>query len=226
MGRSLAKLLVENDYIVGITGRRAGILEEIKNQEPKSYFVEPFDTTDILNIPDHLNKLVLALGGLDLLVISSGTGDLNETLNFEIEKRTIDTNVSGFTAIADWTFNYFQVQKQGHLVAISSLAGLRGNRQAPSYNATKAYQINYLEALRNKAYKTSYPICITDVRPGYVDTDMAKGDGLFWVQTVDKTVKQIFRAIQKKQKIVYVTKRWRLIAWIMISAPNWVACRI
>ena len=51
--------------------------------------------------------------------------------------------------IADWAFNYFEKQTFGHLVAISSIAGLRGSRQAPAYNATKAFQINYLEGLRH-----------------------------------------------------------------------------
>ena len=74
-------------------------------------------------------------------------------MDFKIEKRTIDTNIYGFTAVADWTFNYFEKQTFGHLVAISSIAGLRGSRQAPAYNATKAFQINYLEALRQKLNK-------------------------------------------------------------------------
>jgi short-subunit dehydrogenase len=82
-------------------------------------------------------------------------------LDFKIEKRTIDTNVIGFTIIADWTFNYFQKQKYGHLVAISSIAGLRGSRQAPAYNATKAYQINYLEGLRQRANKLRTSIFVS-----------------------------------------------------------------
>ncbi len=44
---------------------------------------------------------------MDLLIISLGIGDTNEHLNFKIEKRTIDTNVTGFTCVADWSFNYF-----------------------------------------------------------------------------------------------------------------------
>jgi short-subunit dehydrogenase len=226
LGRGLAKLLAENDYKVGITGRRAGILEEIRTEKPGNYCVETFDVTDTQNIRGHLNRLTQELGGLDLLVISSGTGDLNYSLDFGIEKTTIDTNVSGFTAIADWAFNYFVEQKHGHLVGISSLAGLRGNGQSPSYSATKAYQINYMECLRNKAHKTSLPVFVTDIRPGYVDTNMAKGPGLFWVQPVNKAAGQIFKAIQRKRKIFYVTRRWRWIAWIMISTPNWIAERI
>jgi short-subunit dehydrogenase len=99
--------------------------------------------------------------------------------------------------------NYFKKQGHGHLVNISSIAGLIGNGEAPSYNATKAFQINYLEGLRLNAYKSRVNIHVTDVRPGFVDTDMAKGDGLFWVAPVEKAAQQIFTAIKRKRKVYY-----------------------
>ena len=226
IGKGLAKILAENNYKVGITGRRTELLDELKSQNTSSYFARTFDITKTELIGENLEALVTELGGLDLLIISSGTGDLNEKLDFEIEKRTIDTNVSGFTCVANWTFNYFENQKSGQLVAISSIGGLRGSRVAPSYNATKAYQINYLEGLRQKARKLDQQIYVTDVRPGFVDTDMAKGEGQFWVATVDKAAKQIFEAINQKKKIVYVTKRWRLIALILKRVPRQIYDRM
>lgn len=220
IGKGLAKLLVDNGYKVGITGRRIELLEELKSENPKFYFIKDFDITNTKTTVEKLEELTSELGGLDLLIISSGIGEINDNLDFEIEKRTIDTNVVGFTCIADWSFNFFEKQKFGHLVAISSIGGLRGSKQAPSYNATKAYQINYLEGLRQKANKLKEQIFITDIRPGLVDTEMAKGDGLFWVMPVEKTVSQIFGAIKKKRKIVYVTKRWRIIATILKRIPR------
>jgi short-subunit dehydrogenase len=222
IGKALADLLVENGYFVGITGRRVNLLEEIKTTKPNSFFIKPFDIRETQNTSQYLNDLTRELGGLDVLIISSGTGDLNEKLDFEIEKRTNDNNVTGFTAIADWAFNYFKEQKHGQLVAISSIAGLRGNYLAPSYSASKAYQINYLESLRIKASKLKLPIFITDIRPGFVNTEMAKGDGLFWVAPVEKASIQIYNAIIKKKKIAYITKCWGMLAWIMKSLPNWV----
>lgn len=220
IGKRLAKLLVDNGYKVGITGRRSELLDELKKRNPNSFVIKTFDITDTNVVVEKLEELTSELGGLDLLILSAGTGDLNENLDFKIEKHTIDTNVVGFTCIADWTFKYFEKQEFGHLVAISSIGGLRGSRQAPSYNATKAYQINYLEGLRQKTAKLKKPIFITDIRPGLVDTEMAKGDGLFWVMPVEKTVSQIFKAIKKSRKIVYVTKRWRLIAAILKRIPR------
>ena len=222
IGKGLAETLVENGYLVGITGRRKALLTELKNKNPERYFTKAFDISDTENSTQHLEELIKALGGLDLLVISSGTGDLNENLDFNLEKPTIATNVNGFTAVADWAFNYFQKQNSGQLVAISSIGGLRGSRQAPAYNASKAYQINYLEGLRQKATKLKFPIIITDIRPGLVDTDMAKGEGLFWVAPVDKACQQIYRAIKHRKKVAYVTKRWGLIALLFKLLPRFV----
>ena len=220
IGKALAQKFADENYIVGITGRRTELLDELKSQKPNLFYTKTFDITDTNTIVENLEDLIKQLGGLDLLIISSGTGDLNQKLDYEIEKRTIETNVTGFTCVANWAFNYFENQKSGHLVAISSIGGLRGSRQAPAYNATKAYQINYLEGLRQKAKKLNTSIFVTDIRPGLVDTEMAKGEGLFWVMPVEKAVRQIFQAIIDKKKVAYVTRRWGLIATILKQIPR------
>ena len=222
IGKGLAKLLTENDYKVGITGRKTELLDKLKKTNSNSFLIKTFDATDTKTAVEKLEELTLELGGLDLLILSSGIGDLNETLDFEIERKVIDLNVTGFTNIIDWTFNYFEKQEFGHLVAISSVAGIRGSRQAPSYNATKSYQINYLEGLRQKSTKSKKPIFVTDIRPGLVDTDMAKGEGLFWVMPVEKVAKQIFKAIKNKSKVVFVTKRWGRIGSLLKIIPRFI----
>jgi short-subunit dehydrogenase len=220
IGKGLAMLLVVNGYKVGITGRRAELLEDLKSENNNSYLIKSFDVKDTKSAVEKLQELTSELGRIDLLIFCSGTGEINDKLDFEVEKQTIDTNVVGFTCIADWAFNYFEKQKSGHFVAISSIGGLRGSRQAPSYNATKAYQINYLEGLRQKAKRLNEQIIITDIRSGLVDTAMAKGVGLFWVMPVDKVVRQIYKAIIRKKSVAYVTKRWRLIASILKRIPS------
>lgn len=226
IGKGLARRLADEDYKVGITGRRTELLDELKAENPNLFYAKTFDIADTNTIVEKLEILTDQLGGLDLLVISSGIGDLNEELNYDIEKRTIETNVIGFTCVADWAFNYFKNQNSGHLVAITSVAGLRGSSVAPSYNATKAYQINYLEGLRQKANKIKSQIFVTDLRPGFVDTAMAKGKGLFWVASVDKATEQIFDAIKKKRKIAYLTRRWKIFGIIFKHLPRQIYDRM
>ena len=220
IGNCLATLLANNDYRVGITGRRTELLDQLKDKKPACFVSRTFDITQTASIAGHLEELTRELGGLDILIISSGTGDLNDVLDFNIEKKTIDTNVSGFTAIADWAFNYFSGQKHGHLVAITSIAGLFGNYQAPAYAASKAFQLNYLQGLRIKALKNSLPIYITDIRPGFVHTDMAKGEKFFWMSTPEKAAIQIYNAIRHKRKVAYITKKWVIIAYLFKHLPT------
>jgi len=215
IGRETAKLLLKNGYRVGVTGRRINLLNELQHEFGQLCVAKEMDITHFENTILGLAVLVKELGGLDLLILSSGTGEINQELNFNIEKSTCQTNVMGFTNIVDWTMNYFIAQQSGHLVVISSIAGLLGSKDAPAYNASKAYQINYAEAMRQKVRSLKLPISITDIRPGFVNTDMAKGDGKFWVATVEKAGTQIFKAINAKRKVVYVTKRWRLIAIVL-----------
>ena len=62
-------------------------------------------------------------------------------------------------------------------------------------------------------------IIVTDVRPGLVDTAMAKGEGLFWVMPVEKVARQICAAISLRKSKVYVTKRWHILAVINKNLP-------
>jgi short-subunit dehydrogenase len=200
MGREIALQLVTHNYLIAITGRRTQHLEELKAQYPEHILYARIDNTEISSLEHNLNELTKQLGGLDLLILCSGIGDLNDELDFEVEERTIGVNVNGFTKIADWTILYFQKQNYGQFAAITSVAGMIGGNVAPAYNASKAYQINYLSGLRKKMEKLQLPIYITDIRPGFVDTDMAKGPGKFWVAPVSKAASQIITAIKGKKR--------------------------
>ena len=169
-----------------------------------------------------LRELIAEMNGVDLFVISAGAGFINPGLDWQREKETIDINVSGFAAIANIAAEHLQSRGAGHIVGISSLAALRGGGESPAYNASKAFVSNYLEGLRHRFSKLKLPIVVTDVQPGFVDTAMAKGDGLFWVASPAKAAQQIFAAIQKREKHAYVTKRWRLVAWLLKAMPDWL----
>lgn len=225
IGYELAKLLTQNGFKVGITGRRQSQLEELKSTNPDLFLISVFDSTKMSN-SNELDALTEQLGGLDLLIISAGTGELNPKLNFGLEEPTIDLNVKAFTQIVNWTYRFFEKKGSGHITAITSIAGLRGGKDAPAYNASKAYQINYLEAIRQKAKNNKLQIIITDVRPGFVDTAMAKGNGQFWVAPPKKAAFQIYKLIRRRKAIGYVTKRWTFLAWAFKLIPSSIYKRL
>ena len=226
IGKELAKILVSNNYKTGIVGRRTNLILQLKDENPEMYVAKSIDITHTGNLAKNLEELTLELGGFDLMVLCAGNGELNENLDNVIEQAIIDINVTAWTFIANWSFNYFNKQKHGHFISISSIGGLRGNKVAPSYNASKAYQINYTEGLRQKANYSKLPIYVTDVRPGLVNTAMAKTNIKFWIVSPEKAALQIYQAIEEKRKVIYISKRWRLFAWILKVIPTWIYSRL
>ncbi|MFN8289471.1 MAG: SDR family NAD(P)-dependent oxidoreductase [Chitinophagaceae bacterium] len=222
IGRRMAELYLEKGHQVGITGRRNELLNEIKQQHPQQTETECFDITETGNI-SHLEALVQRLGGLDILVISAGTGEPSGSLDWDIDKTTVATNVNGFTEIANWAFNHFIQQGHGHLAVISSVAAIRGGSWAPAYNASKAFQSRYFEGLQFKAAKMKKKkVFITRVEPGFVKTKMAKSHKLFWVVPVEKAARQIITAIEKGKRRAFISRRWALIGWVLKWIPHWL----
>jgi short-subunit dehydrogenase len=221
MGRKLAELYLENGDDVGITARRKELLDELKLRFDEQVECSCFDVTGTDNIPC-LNSLVGKLGGLDIVIISAGTGEPSKELDWDIDRTTVQTNVNGFVEIANWAFNYFSRQGHGQLAVISSIAAVRGGSWAPAYNASKAFQSHYFEGLAFKAAKMKKDIYVTCIEPGFVDTKMAKSDKLFWVVPVDKAARQIMRAIDRKKRKVYISRRWWLVARVLKWMPHWI----
>jgi len=227
IGKELTHLLVKDKYKIAITGRRIKKLQEIKNLFPTQIIIKQNDIRNIDDVEKVFDEIVAEFHQIDLIIHSSGIGFVNTSLDWEKENETIQTNVVGATKVYDLAYNLFKKQQFGHLVGISSIASIRGNRDAPAYFASKAYQKAYLESLYFKTKTiTSKKVVVTDIRPGFVDTKMALGDGIFWMVSLEKASKQIYKAIKKKKRVAYISKRWILIAWALKTTPSWILKKV
>lgn len=223
MGKELALMLARDGFKVAITGRNNEKLDQVKYANPSIICLS-------LELPDpeteaKLNNLVRELAGLDLLILSAGSGEINPNLTYDVDKKIIDLNISAFTRIINWGFSFFKEQGYGHLVGLTSVAGIRGIRHAPAYAASKSYQIRYLESLRQRAVKEKLKITITEARPGFVNTKEA-AVRRFWAASPEKAAKQIYRAIRNKWNVVYVTRRWALVGFILSFIPRFIYDRL
>ena len=219
IGRELSKLLVNDGYTVMITGRRKDRLESLQQENPDSFLIRQHDITDLEDTGIFFEELADRMDKVDLIVHNSGIGENNFDLDWETDLPTLNTNVMGATRVYQLSYNYFKKQGYGHLVGITSMASLVGNRHVPAYHASKAFQSNYIESLWMKAKRTKKAkIHVTNILPGYVDTDIITGK-TFWMAPLDKATRQIYSGIKKKKRRVYVTKRWRLVALMMRILP-------
>ena len=215
IGKEMALWFARNGWRVGIVGRRKELLDDIASQSNGRILASAFDVNEVSLLPRRLDELAERLQGLDLLVISAGCGYLNETMAVEPEQKTIDTNVTAFTASAIWGYQRFKDMNRGQLAAITSIAGLLGEGAAPAYPASKAYQILYLDSLAKRMRKEKLGCALTELRPGFVNTDMMKGEGHFWVCEPAAAADLACRAIIRKRRLQYIAKRWSLIGFLL-----------
>ena len=227
IGKSLTEIFLKKGCNVAITGRRLEKLEAIKKLYPKQVLVKQNDIQDVAEVEKVFHEIVVAFKTIDLVIQSSGVGFVNPQLEWGLQEQTIHTNVLGCTKLYALAYHLFKKQQFGHLIGISSIASIRGNRSAPDYFASKSYQKAYLESLyiKTKSIK-SKKVFITEIRPGFVDTAMALGDAIFWMVPLEKASKQIYSAIQNKKRVAYISKRWFLIAVVLKIMPAWVLKKI
>jgi len=219
IGRALAIEFGRRGHAIGVTGRRLELLESLAGEIDGHVFVTQMDVRRTGEAVDALTALIDEMDDVGTIVINSGV--LLRNAGWDGITSMIDTNVTGFVAMAEEAMRYFRQRGRGHLVGISSIAGIRGGKGTPTYNASKAFVSTYMDGLRHRAVHEKLDIHITDIRPGFVRTAMIEGRAnQFWVASPEKAARQIADAVKKKKKRVYITRRWRLIAGLARIVPD------
>ncbi len=222
LGQQVAKLFLERGWRLGIAARREERLMELKQLAPDRVEVQSLDVT-ATDAAMRLRELIDRLGGMDLFFYASGIGKQNRTLTPDIELNTVSTNGMGFTRMIGEAYRYFAEQGRGHIAAITSIAGTKGLGPAPSYSATKAFQQNYLQALEQQANARGLDIHFTDIRPGFVDTDLLKGDFRYPMMLRPENVaRQIVHAIDTHRHVKVIDWRYALLTALWRRVPKFI----
>lgn len=225
LGRRLAELYAEEGCDVGIIGRRENLLKEVEQKYPGKIFIKKADIKDE-TISSAINSLIMEMGAIDTLIVAASIVDFNASFAPASEFETTDINVKGYLQVLTTAWHYFRQKGDGHIVGITSIAAARGNKMAPAYHASKAFQSIYLESLRIKAKHEKNNIAVSEIIPGYIDTEMGKGDRLFWVSSIDKAARLTKKAIAKKRAKAFVPKKWWFIYHMQKIMPTFIYDRI
>ena len=217
IGREVAKLLMADGWIVGVGARREELLATLGAAAVERIDVTADDATV------QLKSLINKIGGMDLLFYASGIGKQNRELKEDIELATMQTNAVGFTRVIGEAYRYFAEQGRGHIAAITSIAGTKGLGPSPAYSATKAMQNTYLQALEQQAHARGLQIRFTDIRPGFVDTDLLAGDYKYpMLLKPEMVAKDIVKAIKRGKHIRVIDWKYRLLTAFWRRIPRWI----
>lgn len=223
IGREVALCMLQRGWLLGIAGRRAELLEELRVQYPEQVVAYPLDVTRE-DAAERLMHLIGLRGGMDLFFLASGMGRQNPELEEALEVRTGETNVTGFMRVVAAAYRYFAEQGVGHLAVISSIAGTKGLGAAPAYSATKRFQNTYIEALAQLTCIRKLNIRFTDIRPGFVDTALLNtADHAYpMLMKPERVAAAIMRAVDKKKRIVVIDWRYRFLVFAWRLIPRWL----
>lgn len=226
IGREVALLLLKEGWHIGVAARREESLQELKATAPERVEVMTIDVTKA-DAGERLLTLAEQLGGMDLYFHASGIGKQNRMLTEDIELSTMATNAVGFTRMIGTAYRYFAERGEGHIAAITSIAGTMGLGPAPAYSATKAMQSTYLQALEQQARQRGLSIKFTDIRPGFVATALLDDDFPYPMLMKPQVVaRDIVKSIRRGRHVRVIDYRYRVLTFVWRLIPRWIWRRI
>ena len=225
IGNEVARLYIKQGWRIGVAGRRLERLEELRAEAPGQIEAIQLDVTNP-DAPERLAELIRKVGGMDIFLLSSGVGSQNRALDPEIELATVETNTVGFTRMVTAAYGYFKEHGGGQLAIISSIAGTKGLGAAPAYSATKRYQNTYIEALDQLARMEKLPIVFTDIRPGFVKTDLLKNDKYPMLMSPEYVARKIVKAIGRKKRRAVIDWKYAILVFFWKLIPGFIWRRL
>lgn len=212
---------------VGVAARRVDRLETLRDLYPDNIEYAGIDVT----APDAVDRfldLIQTLDGMDILLYAAGCGWSNPELDLTDDLQTIGVNVTGMTRMVNAAYRYYRQTAnvtRGRIAVITSVAGTKGIGPCAAYSASKRYQWTYLQALDQLARQQRVNVDFTDIRPGFVDTDLIKGraGSLPMVMSVDYAAPRIERAILRGDRIATIDSRWAIVTglWRLVPGCLW-----
>lgn len=232
IGEALARELAERGYRVALLARRIEPLTALANEINAQHgggraCIYPHDVMDYAAAPQLFQKILAEFGRLDVLIYNAGVlvpVGLDE-YHFDKDRQMIEINTLGALAWLNLGAVYFERQRGGSLVGISSVAGDRGRVGAPAYNTSKAALSTFLEALRNRL--TRHGVHVLTVKPGFVATDMLKhSPRTFWVISPEQAARDIAHALRARKQVIYTPARWGLLMFVIRHVPSVIFRRL
>jgi len=168
-------------------------------------------------------------GRIDILIANagiSGKDKQTQDLHPESVKKVIDINLMGAVNAAYAVLPQMLARGDGQIVAVSSLAGMRGLRKSAAYSASKGAMTNLFESLRLDVQEQG--VGVTIIQPGFIKTPLTAGrkNKLPFVMELADAVPYFLRAIEKKKK--FAAFPWQLATFVRMGRvfPAWLYDKI
>lgn len=225
IGAAVALEFARRGYSLALAARRTDRLEAmvpaLRAAGAPRVITLTLDVADTNSIAPVLQRAAAALGRLDVVMANAGVGLLTPTGKGRLPQiqETIQVNLLGAIATIEAALPILLAQGGGQVVGMTSVAGAKGMSGFSAYSASKGGLHRYLQSLR--AEMRGQPIVVTELAPGFIDTEMNRGYGARpFVIPVEKGAAIIARMIEKKVGMRWVpVLPWTIVAMLLKVLP-------
>ena len=174
IGADIALALAKAGAEVTITGRRLETLQDAASKHPNLHALQ-MDVSDEASVRDGIGKAATQHGPIAICIANAGIAEGGKFASTSLKawQRTMATNVDGVFLTLQAAMATLEHDTPARMIVISSIAGLRGLKNAVPYTASKHAVIGLIRGLSEEYMGT--PITFNAICPGYVDTAIVRG---------------------------------------------------
>jgi NAD(P)-dependent dehydrogenase (short-subunit alcohol dehydrogenase family) len=169
--------------------------------------VRALDVTNFDAMPAFVDSVVRDYGRLDVLINNAGfaVAGFAEDIKLEELRRQFETNFFGAVAMTKAALPAMRRQRSGHIIQLSSIAGLHGSVTVSSYSASKHALEGWSESLRLEV--NSLGIKVVLIEPGAFQTDIWTRGAVMGENATKPTSQNIQRSLRMRERIQALPKR-------------------
>jgi NADP-dependent 3-hydroxy acid dehydrogenase YdfG len=232
IGEALAIEIAKQGAIIGLLARREEMLRELAGKCEAvggKARVCVCDVVDAKAVQKSTDALRGEFGRIDILIANAGIGGNNDetrSLKPEAVKKVIDINLIGAVNSIYAVLPQMLERGSGQLVAVSSLAGIRGLPKSAAYCASKAGMTALFESVRLDVQDRG--VAVTIIQPGFIKTPLTSGrkNKLPFLMELEDAMPLFLGAIEKRKK--FAAFPWQLAAFVKLGKifPAWLYDKI
>ena len=188
IGETSAIKFLNEGYNVGLMARNKKKLES-KFKNFKNALILPCDVSNYDLVKKSFKIIIKKWGRLDVLFNNAGIGvraNTPDKISYEDWKKVIDINLNSCFNLTKCAIREFMKKKDGVIINISSIVGVKGNAGQSNYSASKAGINGFTKSIALELGARN--IRCNAIAPGFIETDMTnKGDGKLlenWIESI------------------------------------------
>lgn len=219
IGLELVRQLIAQGARVAVVGRNFSSLEGL------DIICARHDVAEVQAVPELFVNLTDQLGGLDLFIYSAGVMPVMQPDEFDTGKdlEMVKVNIAGAVAWMNQAAARFYGAKHGCIISLGSVAGDRGRRGQPVYNASKAFLHTYTESLRNRL--ASRGVSVVTIKPGPTRTRMTAYHDQSKMMDPSIAAQKILRLVGRQGEF-YLSPVHAAVGLVFRHIPGWLMRRI